>query len=92
MIELLFRAILVYIVARVITQEQITEWFRLWLFDKAKTPRSAYFFLHKLFSCIFCLSFYVAIALVIFLPGELFWLYEIPTHMFFVAIANKGLE
>ena len=73
-IEIVFDFVLVYIVSRVITKEVITEWFRTYLLKKNL------FMLDSLFSCPFCMSFWVSLLWYFFLKyyGKL----DLPIYYF----------
>lgn len=89
-IELVFDFILVYIVSRVLTKEVITEWFREYLLKKNL------FLLESLFSCPFCMSFWVSSLWYFFLKYyenlDLPIFYFVPFCMLFVAVLDTILK
>ena len=84
--QLFLDAIFVYILARILTREAITEWIRRVLLTKN------FFFLHELFSCPFCMSFWIASFFCIWMPSVLWIGYRITFSMLFVSILDRVLE
>lgn len=81
--QLFFDAILVYITSRILTKEAISDIVREFLLNKN------FFFLHELFSCPFCMSFWIASFFCIWMPSVLWIGYRITFSMLFVSIIDR---
>ena len=84
--QLFLDAIFVYILARILTREVITEWIRSVLLTKN------FFFLHELFSCPFCMSFWVGTVFCFVFQSQTWTGYRIAFCMLFVSIVDRVLE
>ena len=84
--QLFFEAIFVYIIARIITKEIISSWWREYLLK-----RSCYY-LHELFSCPFCLSFWISCVMCYATGSNVWFGYRITFYMLITSFLDSLLE
>ena len=84
--QLFFEAIFVYVLARIATKEVISQWWRDILLDRN------WYYIHELFSCPFCLSFWISCVLC-YVTGSSVWFgYRITFYMLVTSFLDSLIE